>query len=306
MLALAVSPRYPALSAEYKARGALHVRQQYARVLELSHRVSPTEERRLRNLELAVIVAAETGVWSGKSGTTDELLMRQFLEVARRVRRTRIGYSIGQLMIDGGWTRKATVLAALERLQATGWLRVTAPQTGKRAKTYKLCVPNSLSSEVGRRRRLEGHLPTVPHRVATRLAPAAHDAFAGSISAGHLNKTSARVLHALLTATIPVDNVSDGEELEKKGTVSTQRLVLATGLSPTTVRVHLKALVEQGLVASPTRGSWTAVGRLGLDTVAERQGTAGSGDEVERRVIVERSKQTERMQGGSSKRRRGA
>lgn len=304
VMALARSKDYPALHDKLLERGASHVRQQYSRVLELSRRMSPVEEERLVRMELALEVAAEKGAWSGKGGVTEQLLMRQFLNLARRVGRTRLHYSFGQIVDDGAWRRRPTVIDALRRLQDAGWLRVVEEQDGKYGKAYQLCVPRALRADV-KRLQANGPQMRLSKRTSAELAPLAHDAFAGTLSDGTHNRTTALVLQALLENTLY--NLNDGaEELEKKGSVSTTRLAQVTSLSRTTLLRHLRDLANNGLVRQVRPGSWVASDRLDLDSVADRQGTVGTAAGVRRMVEQMRADQTARLQERSREAGRGA
>ena len=290
---LARDPNYPGLHAYLQKRGPREVASQYERVVELSgQRGTARTLNKLGRIEFAIELATDRGYWTGKDGSNTLVILELFLALAKKVAKTSVRYTHPQLMEAGGFYRRQTVMAAVARLVEKGWLKVKAPPSGRKGVLYEIGVPKALDEEVGHL--LEVGVP-LRSEMRNRL-PVGHDAFVTR------NRTPGKEAYVILRClpwplfpSSPNDEET-AEELEKKGSLSKQRLESLTGLSPSTVHRHLTDLTERGILQKVGRGSWRRRPGVGPDEMAEVFGTVGAGEEIAQMVAALRAGQTERLQ----------
>ena len=230
-LQLASLPSYPGLHRELLKRGPRHFEQQYERAITMSGRGgSTTAVDKLRQLVVAVEVAAAAGMWRGREGDNDRTALELILRQAVEAHRTTLSYSSLQLMREASSTRRQTAASVMQRLVDKGWLVKIAGPRGRTPSTYALRVPRQVRSLPEYSWSLARASSEDVSRLTdlNRRVPLSADAFAFG---GGVNKGGAIVLRALLTLADAAPSSPGAKELEKKGTVETHEISRSTGKS---------------------------------------------------------------------------
>ncbi|PRY08413.1 hypothetical protein [Kineococcus rhizosphaerae] len=205
-----------------------------------------------------VRAAADAADWSGRSGGSQRTVLAAFLAVASRTNKVMVGMSLRQLSEEANVGR-GTAERAVKALQAAGWLTVMSGGEEGLSAVYSLHVPATLTV----RETVEVENLSVPEVSAVML----HEAFTWR----GLSATAAQVWVVL----------SDVEGQTQKAVAA------ASGKSLPTVRKHLRALKQYGLVAQNAEGGWLRLD-ADLDAVAVNLDTHNSRQERRNRNAIER------------------
>lgn len=194
-----------------------------------------------------VYAAASRWAWRGTSGGSDLAVLEELVRCGAAVPTTVVGVSLGDLAVGAG-VGVDTARAALKRLAAAGWVRVSSQETARTTRTYALLVPDTadLSQD-----------PT------DDLPPERDDL--GDLGAdiarrGGLGKVSVRVARALRQS--PGARTGD--------------LAAALSMTGAAVRYHLRKLAGAGMAVSSGAGWLLTWGREMAADLSEAFGVAGA------------------------------
>lgn len=307
---LANDEQYAGLHSELQSRGHTHLREQYRYVRELQLGLGKVDVEKLNRIGCAIDFSQLhdiCGGWKGSAGSNAIVVLKLMLAKALSARNVVLTYPLNSLMLDGQWSNRATVRAALNQLANDGWLHVLKGPNGYKGKTYRLSVPAAIARSAAFREMREP-VSLCNQHLALRLMQglAKEEAFASNASQKD-GKVALRIWLALHIATNGLQEGSswNREEREKKGTISAKLLAFEAGQSKRTVDRHLTRLREEGVVVAAAEG-WQLAESVSLLNVARDRGTLGARELIAADVEGRRAAQTERLrERGSSAVRRG-
>lgn len=193
------------------------------------------------------LVAASA--WNGRAGHTDLAVLQLFAATARRCRGVDVALAVAEVATEIGTTRH-TASRSLRRLQDSEWLTLVEAPSSVNAAVYRLTSPESTETAGS----------------AAVRGPAV-DLGCDAARSAALGRAGVRVWGLLSEPRTVAD------------------LAAQLGVSPSTVRAHLKRLSDTGCaVRSPT--GWVQCGDL--TAVAQRAEVEGCRDRARQQLAVAR------------------
>jgi len=225
----------------------------------------PTTDHFSVRAELAEIAAtadADPTAWARAAGVTDRAVLAVLLDIATAACTLTPSASTRQIS-ESANISPTTAWKSLVRLTDRGWLRQETASSGTLAAAWRLLRPEALPEPPKAVAEVLEALPPRQPLTATgqRTSARGHDAFTHTIHGG-LGRVAARLYDLLDPSGEPLTAV---------------QLEALSGLHARTVRKHLHALVQVGLVdvddagyhrLPDTTGEW-------LDAVADELGSTG-------------------------------
>jgi DNA-binding transcriptional ArsR family regulator len=225
-----------------------------------------------------VRAAIRDATWSGTGKATDSLVIFALTEIVKRCRKEEFGASVREVALRAH-IRPVTAWRSLRRLANAGWLQMTHPAHGVQPATWRLQVPKGIADREATIRRAEKAGVRVFHSdpsftrgdwagVARLVTPFSHDVFRWRRGLGAVKGQIYSLLEMPLKAT----------ELAE----------LLGYKSPSNARVHLRKLVEHGLVRRRADHRYER-GDGYLDEVADKLGVFGASEKQRARDARDRA-----------------
>lgn len=191
-----------------------------------------------------VAAAADNAGWKGTSGGSDLAILEAMLRRASQVPTLTVAMSLDQIAVEAGVSRD-TARAGTRRLMAAEWLRVASPETPTEARAYSIHVPPGVATAGSSRVPDRDGLDDLGIDLARFRA---------------LGKVTYRVIRTL----------------RRDPGCSVQALAAALSMTRSSVRHHLRKLVNRGLIRQDRHGWWSQLTNETADDAAVAMGVDGT------------------------------